>query len=59
SAPDDFEAEVARFVETSAGRTMLQSFREREKGMELVRNHVKTQREARANGVKTDGAIHG
>ena len=59
SAPDDFEAEVARFVETSAGRSMLQSFREREKGMELVRNHVKAQREARAIGIKPNGAHHG
>lgn len=57
---DDFEAEVTRFAETSAGRTMLQSFREREKGMDLIRKHLRDQRQAGTGSAKpANGAGHG
>jgi hypothetical protein len=59
SALDDFEAEVVQFADTEIGRKMRQGFRDHDKGMELIRSHVKAQREARMNGSKPNGAHHG
>jgi hypothetical protein len=55
---DDFEAEVTRFAQTDIGRKIRQSRRDHDQGMELIRDHLRKQREKRANAARANEVHH-